>query len=1212
MAKAYEYVIEIRAGFAKLGNDMRQVSGQFKRLEKDVTGVFKNIGAIAKSAAVLGGIVAINSLKNALVDLAKRGEAAGSIAEGFQKLGGSSASINAASKATLGLVGKFELMKLANQAMLKGIPQVNQNFAMLAEYAGRVANTLDQDTGTALDNLINGLATVKEKQLAAIGITIDADAAYRKYAQANGIAAVAGKRWEDVLTSQEQKLAKQEAAVEAVRNNMDKLAPVTDSVANAQQAYNQAIKDGLDAMGKAINNNADFAEAYRELEAAVNKIDWQALGESVGTVSGIFGSMAAKVIPGLVSEFSELARMFDVLFGDSAQAAIDRQAIKIGSLIQEAQKTGPISLSDILTNPQGAASKIKGSLSTDLKEAEKDYWALVEASESLRRSEEKLSEMRRQKAAEQRAALKAANEKAKEAEAAGKRIAEAMKAAAEETKKFNDSLDKESSKQVGDNAKKGIEEAIKSLNKASFEHYIALLKDATRDGMIESWGSGYKNSKGESRARADDLANAGATAVGKEYREKFADAAADFKKKQIEASEEASQKAKEQYNQVANEVGSAFKEAFNLSSNDTDWKSAIVDFGASLAGALTAAFETGVTENPKIIQGIADLGIALGNYLAKVLESFTSDGDSTPSDGTSIGKIATSVGQAYFNENGEKVEPIGQNNDGSFIYPEGSSSGTESQGGGAFEASGGEYAAAAGTVAGSFTKKNKPNTNSAAGAQAGAVVGTIVGAYFGQPALGAALGSQLGEMVGTVFKTGLNHAESKMRVKFEQWLEEQFKDLEKVRYYGADGKLGGYFDGDFKGKKLTQDFNETWNADGTKSPPVWTSNMDKWGEKAKSTFLGLGEAMKELRGITDDIGAQLGYILGTTLAGNIDNAKLLMLDLGLTFEEISEALLESAMKGTISWLAFNSYIRDTAEAFKPGLVAIGAISQAFQNLIDGAGQGRESVKAFKDIAVEAMEAGVKTMEGLKQYLLAQGFDPEYVEALMDAAKQRGVDSLKEWSEATDQVAGSIIGDMEAMSTKLQEEWNKMRENLKDFSKNLKEIPKEVQSTIKIKVKTEYDEKTKEVMERMGNIMPTGVPSEGERDMSETATAQTGRSGSAGGRSRTMASRLAGRVYTPATGNPFGGGVIRTPVITGTPYNVSAPGLNNKGNPNLPDNTPLAQRPGTTHINIDARGAAAGAEAAILDAARQIEANVINSIYPMIRESNMRGGRGADY
>lgn len=89
-------------------------------------------------------------------------------------------------------------------------------------------------------------------------------------------------------------------------------------------------------------------------------------------------------------------------------------------------------------------------------------------------------------------------------------------------------------------------------------------------------------------------------------------------------------------------------------------------------------------------------------------------------------------------------------------------------------------------------------------------------------------------------------------------------------------------------------------------------------------------------------------------------------------------------------------------------------------------------------------------------------------------------------------------------------------------------------------------------------------------------------------------------------------MIRTPVITGTPYNVSAPGLNNKGNPNLPDNTPLAQRPGTTHINIDARGAAAGAEAAILDAARQIEANVINSIYPMIRESNMRGGRGADY
>lgn len=1216
MAKAYEYVVEIRAGFNKLSNDMRQASGQFKKLEKDVTGVFKNISAIAKSAAVLGGVVAINQLKNAVMELAKKGEAAGSIAEGFQKLGGSSKSIQDASKATLGLVSKFELMKLANQALLKGIPQVNENFAMLADYAGRVANTLDQDTGTALENLINGLSTVKEKQLAAIGITIDADEAYRKYAESNNIAAVAGKRWEDVLTSQEQKLAKQNAAVEAVRNNLDKLAPVSDSVANAQQAYNQAIDDGLATMGNAINNNTQLADAYRQLEKVINEIDWEKLGEDIGTVSGIMATMASSVLPLLASEFSKVARGFESLFGETAQSSLDKLTVKILELesslaeVRNSSKPGAI-----IGRMVGLDDKLSGQLAS----AKKDFKDLLDAQESLRLSEEKLAAMREAKGAKLLKDMKDKAEADKEAEAAGRRIAEAMAAAAEETKKFREALDKEETKQLEDGVKKGLDVALKSLNKSSFEYYTKLLEEVTRDGITKGWGKSYENSQGEDRQKADDIANAGAKAAGDEYRNKFAEAAKDFKKEQIKAGEEAAKKTRERYEEVAQGVESAFRNAFS-SVGGSDWRTNIMDLGVTLAATLTAAFQTGVTDNPKVVQGIADLGVVLGNYLAKTFGATAFGDNNTPGEGASIGKIASAAGQAYFNDKGERIDPslfgigdeqkamdagaIGQNQDGSFIYPESGVKQDDAAKAEQAAKNAAAWASAAGTILGAATSSayNK-KTGEKEGAVAGGIIGAAIGAYFGGPqgaAAGAQIGSALGSFFGGLFKKGVKNPETKARHAFEQWLEDRFKELGKIRIMDANGKLGGYLT-DFRGKELTPDFND-------QGPGGWVSDMDAWGEKAKNSFLGLGEAMKELRGISEDVGAQIGYMLGTNLAGNIDNAKLLMLQLGLTFEEVSEALLKSAMKGTISWLAFNSYIRDTAEAFKPGLSAVGAISQAFQNLIDGAGQGRESVKAFKDIAVEAMEAGVKTMEGLKQYLLAQGFDPEYVEALMDAAKQRGVDSLKEWSEATDQVAGSIIGDMEAMSTKLQEEWNKMRENLKDFSKSLKEIPKEVQSTIKIKVKTEYDENTKQVIERMGNVLPSGVPNEGERDMSETATAQTGRLARAtsAARSTRMVSRMTGKVYTPATGNPFGGGVIRTPVITGKPYDVAAGGMNLVQRPPEPSRTP------GVNINIDAKGAAAGAENAIMDASRQIEANVINTILPMIRDAGMRGGRGADY
>lgn len=1202
MAKAYEYVVEIRAGFNKLSNDMRQTTNQFKKLERDVTGIFKNIGTIAKSAAVLGGVVAVNQLKNAIIDLAKKGEAAGSVAEGFQKLGGSAKAIDQASQATLGLVGKFELMKRANQAFLKGIPEVNKNFATFAEYAGRVANTLDQDTSTALDNLINGLATVKEKQLAAIGITINADEAYRKYAEANNIAAVAGKRWEDILTSQQQKVAKQAEATNAVRANMEKLAPVTDSVANAEQAYQTAIDDGLTTMGIAINNNEDLMQAYRELEQAVKAIDWESVGKQVAAVSAIFASMASTTLPWLVENLKLAAIGFETLFGDSVQAQANRLALTISGLqadlarIQNTQKT-----SGKILNFIGVGGLAEDYTQGKLDEALAKFKALKAEIEAQSAREQEASAKQIAEAEKLRLEKEKLLEEDRLREEKNREIAARIKEAAAEAKKFADTLDAEEFKIFSDTVSKGLDEALKSLDRGKFNDYVALLKEVTRKAVTKGLGEGYRTAKGADKARGDAI-------IDYRVEEAASNAQKDFEEALKEANEQGAKDAAEKYQETADTVRNAFTEAFRAAASG-DWRDSLLNFAGNLAGALTAAFETGVFENPKVISGIADLGVVLGNYLAKTF-SAAEFGDATaPGAAASLAKVASAAGQAYVDANGTLINPsafstltangameagaIGQNADGSYIYPstasdaqanlDASLKNTQKQ---AQKIA--DYVSAAGTIAGYATQKPNRKDNSQEGAVAGTVVGAVIGAYFGNAAAGAAIGGEIGKMLGSLFKKGMQHPESKARVKFEGWIEDQIKNLGNIRFLDAQGKLQGYFK-NFRGKEFTDRFNE----------PNWVADMDSWGDKAKGTFLGLGEAMKELQGISEDVGAQIGYMLGQNLAGNVDNARALVQALGLTFEQVSEALLKSALKGTISWLAFNSYIRDTAEAFKPGLAAIGDIGAAFQNLIDSAGQGREAVKAFKDIAVEAMEAGVKTMDQLRAYLLSKGFDPEYIDALINSAMQRGVDTLEEMANASDSTAGAIVGDMEAMSGKLREAWEGMREDLKKLTEDLKNIPKEVNSKVKIKIETEYDENTREAMAKLGDAMPRGIPSEGSRDLEKTASASTGRSSAA-----RMAART-GRSLTISTGNPFGGGVIRAPSITGKPYDVAAGGMN------------LTQQPGVSKspavsINIDAKGAAAGAENAIMDASRQIEANVINTILPMIRDAGMRGGRGADY
>lgn len=331
-----------------------------------------------------------------------------------------------------------------------------------------------------------------------------------------------------------------------------------------------------------------------------------------------------------------------------------------------------------------------------------------------------------------------------------------------------------------------------------------------------------------------------------------------------------------------------------------------------------------------------------------------------------------------------------------------------------------------------------------------AIIGGTIGAIYGGPtgaAAGAGLGSTIGSLIPGLVDTDSPDHEGRKGV--EQWLEDFFKNRQ-TQFVSQEGNLTEFFGNILRG-------DENAFTDGS-----WAQNFQSMGDQAVMTFTGLGTALKEFLGITEDVGDQVGFILAQTFGGNLDNARLLVQQLGLDFEQLEAALLKGAIAGRISWHEFEVQMQGLAQAFTPGLSAAAATDQAVQNLIDSGGRGMEALKSLRDLGIEAKEAGVKDLEGLRQNLLQSGkFTVQQIEQIFAALKGRGVTSLDELIDVSDRVGGGIVADLEsmgfaftevdhsveAMNASLEEGADKATQILETFEK----YPAEVKTRVVIEV-----------------------------------------------------------------------------------------------------------------------------------------------------------------
>jgi hypothetical protein len=238
--------------------------------------------------------------------------------------------------------------------------------------------------------------------------------------------------------------------------------------------------------------------------------------------------------------------------------------------------------------------------------------------------------------------------------------------------------------------------------------------------------------------------------------------------------------------------------------------------------------------------------------------------------------------------------------------------------------------------------------------------------------------------------------------------------------------------------------------------------FDTIAGESRGAFETIGEHITNLVGVTEDVGAQIGYILSDNFGGTIDDLKYLVADLGISFEEVQETMVQAFLAGEQSASQVVAALAGIEEAFKPGLNGVGMFTAAMDNLIGSMGQGQESLKSLKDLAVEFKETGGKTLAEFQVALENSGkYTSSQITTLFQALSNKGITSLDQLAGASDITLIGIIADLERLGFQFSDSIGEgVKDSIKDINslrESLNKLPDTVEKNLKIKVSTEYSD-----------------------------------------------------------------------------------------------------------------------------------------------------------
>ena len=234
--------IEFQAkGLAKLKKQYKELEGRTKGLEGATSKAGGGLKGLGKAAGIAGaaffaGRGIINGLTNS-IQLASKFQG---VSRGFDNLaksaGFSSAAFDKFQDATDNTISSVDLMTQANNAMLLGIADSEDQMAELFDVGQRLAQGLGQDTAYGIESLVTGLGRQSKLMLDNLGIMLDVNKANDDYATKLNKTA-------SELTDAERKQAFVNAAMEEGRRLVEKMGEEQLTMASSMDQAKSAISD---------------------------------------------------------------------------------------------------------------------------------------------------------------------------------------------------------------------------------------------------------------------------------------------------------------------------------------------------------------------------------------------------------------------------------------------------------------------------------------------------------------------------------------------------------------------------------------------------------------------------------------------------------------------------------------------------------------------------------------------------------------------------------------------------------------------------------------------------------------------------------------------------------------------------------------------------------------------------------------------------------
>lgn len=938
--------------FERLKEQVEKVKPATEESGRAIDGFAAKLGVVAGSiiGATLSWKGLTASLENALVV-----ERLTTGFEALQNKVGSDAtnSLNALRDATKGLISDTELMSSANQAVLLGVDDGTGKFAEMANAALKLGNAMGIDAKNALDSLVTGIGRGEKEILDNLGVVINAEDAYRKYAIQIGTTA-------DKLTELGRKEAIKAIASQAVIDSAKGLTDVNNTASEAYQRFTVSLSN-----------------AYDQISLNISQSD---------TLKNVFNGLAevAQTLPGIINN---LIVAFEGLSGWISKGAdefanITTSVLNFGTEIVLAVKKISQFASEINGNLLIAMAKLDVALFES--SIGQFIWGIDGAAAAAARAKGRINELRTEILTSRGEVLKFDNSVSK--------LGNGFDFAIKNTNSLTSSVEN-----LGG-------EFLTSSNSLKFNIDSTIKADRAFSGLKESTNKVVTSTEGF--IKTTDKANKKLYEmidIGKELSENVLEKSL---KDQVKA------------------IGDTFAQG-NVQIEETirvleDLRRAYVSAGLDVKDVDSAIKGINLFNTEKIKEDVKKTNGLLSGIFEGI--NFTSlMGEQTEQFAANLGlqienSLASSITDAF--NSGDVGKAI------------------KGLAGSLGEAVGSSFAGPIGGAIGRIVVDSV--TNAVDSISKGEKVSDrdIIGNPLGAPFL---LGYN------AIFGGGMSAAD-KARKEVELYLEEIL----------GNNVLFGEFTGKFE-----QTFADT-------------------NQAAKDAFDGIGQYLLDLLGITEDVSGDIAASLGGTFGTTIDDLKYVVDDLGITFEQVQDQMVNAFLAGDKSAQEVIVTLSSIEEAFKPGLEGAGQFTKAMDNLIGSMGMGRESLKSLKDLAVEFKETGGNSLAAFRAALESSGkYTAEQIQTLFQALSQRGINSLDDLANASDLTLIGIIADLQTLGFQFSEGLGTgIKDSIKDINElrdTITKLPDTVEKNLRINVSTNYkDSQSQQALNQLTAGSP-GIP-----------------------------------------------------------------------------------------------------------------------------------------